>query len=465
MFKLPYISDHLSTILIMIGAGVLLFIPTAYFGGKVGIVLAFLILTAISCFIFMYAIGLGKSFANSNSPTNWNAKQALPFLAFAIFYAFMGYGSFCLSELAHGAEGYKIQVIVWILILVGYPLISYSRQVYSLYITQIKHYSSTLIIAHPKDFPIQLDQIQFLNSKTKKASYSYSNFYEDYDQIEKTEGLTNQNLLMQSQRYYTKSSPLLIPISFDSFVLSWYSIRENRFYKDCFPLDQNKLKVNQKYGGQMTISNMLIHILPNGNVDLLKSDYSELTHLIPYYDVAFSSVKGQSLDSIWKLFTPTGEPEAQIETLKNNFEELQKASGTKVSPEEILSFRSVHTYGIDIKINQIQNEINELKEIKVIDFYLNKYIRKVDFLRKINKKPLPSFLKIKILNNKDKRRWIDVLFNKKALLNQYTAFVSQHKDDVSFEIMLDIGNLKKSQIFLKSKNEKLALHSWHITEE
>jgi len=448
----------------MIGAGTFLFIPTAYFGGKTGVILAFLALTAISCYIFIYAIGLGKSFANSSTPTTWNSKQLLPFLAFAVFYAFMGYGSFCLSEFAHGAAGYKIQLIVWILMVAGYPLFSYSRQVYNLYITQIKHYSSKIIIAHPKDFPIQLDQIQFLNSKTKKASSRYSNFHEDYDQIEKTEGLTCQNILMQSQRYYTQMLPLLIPISFDSFELSWYSILENKFYKDTFPLDQNKLKVHQKYEGQMTISNMLIHILPNGNVDLLKNDYSELTHLIPYYDVAFTSVRGQSLDSIWKLFTPIGLPETQIGNLKKSFEKLQKGTGNQVSPEDILNFRSVHSYGIDIKIEQKQNEINELKEIKVIDFYLNKYVRKSDFLRKINKKPLPSLLRIKTLNNNDKRRWIDILFDKKALLNQYTTFASEHKDDVSFDLTVNLENLEKSQICLKSKDEKLALHSWRITE-
>lgn len=465
MFKLPYTSDHLSMILIMISAGVLLFIPTTYFGGKIGVTIAFLALTVFSCFIFLYAKGLGKSFSNSNAPKAGNAELLLPFLAFATFYAFMAYGSFCLSQVAHGVEGYKVQLTIWILILVGYPLFSYSRQVYSLYNTQIKHYSSKIIIAHPRDFPIQFDQIRFLNSKTKKASYPYYDFREDYDQVEKTEGITCQNIDMQSQRYYTQLSPLLIPIRFDSFELSWYSILENKFYKDTFPLDQNKLTVRQKYDGQMTISNMLIHILPNGNVDLLKNDHSERTHIIPYFDIAFTSVKGKSLDAIWKLFTPTRFPETKIENLKKSFDKLQKGTGTQFIPEEILSFRSVHTYGIDIKITQKSNEINELKEIKIIDFYLNKYLRKADFLRKINKKPLPSFFEIKILNNKDKRRWIDVVFDKKALLNQYTSFIALRKDDISFEVTVDIEDLEKSQICLKSKDEKLSLHSWRITED
>ena len=269
---------------------------------------------------------------------------------------------------------------------------------------------------------------------------------------------------MQSHRYYTKLVPALIPITFDAFELSWYSVLEHKFYKDVFPLDQKKLKISKEYEGQMLISNMLINILPNGHVDLLKKVYGENTHIAPYFDVAFTDVTGQSQEDIWKLFTPIGIPEHHKNNLKRDFANLEAGTRTLLTPEEILSFRSVYPYGIVFKINQKPDEVNALKEIEIIDFYLNKYSRSADFLKEIHTKPLPSFIRIKLLNYKDKRSWIDIAFDKKALFNAYNTFNETHKDAIYFDISVDISDLSKSKIFLKSKDKKTLLQNYRIYE-
>ncbi|PHS03135.1 MAG: hypothetical protein COA88_16030 [Kordia sp.] len=466
IFNLPSMSDFLTTLLIMIGIGLLFLIPAAYFGGKMGITITAIILTAISCYLFVYAIALGKSFSNSNSSMSLNMDMILQFLAFIAFYSFMAYGSFCFSQVVHGIEVYKIKLLIWGVILLGYPMYLSISSAYSLHNKQRKHYSSNIIIAHAKDFPILIDRIKFFDSKTKKTSSIYSRFHENYRKVSEIEGLTDQNEFMQSQRYYTKSTHTLIPIGFDSFELSWYSVLENKFYKDIFPIDQKKLKVDENYEKQLTISDLLIHILPSGHVDLLKKEYTDYTHLTPYFDVAFNSVEGQTLDSIFKTHSQIAPLDINsIENLNRDFKNLEKGTVTKLSPEEILSFRSVYPFGIDIEINQKPNEINELKEIEIIDFYLNQYSRSADFLKGINTKPLPSFIRIKILNNKDERRWVDIMFDKKLLFNQYIIFIETHKEEVSFDIKVNIVDLTKSQIWLKSKDEKIALDNWIITNK
>lgn len=459
-------SDFLATLLIMIGIGLFFLIPSAYFGGKIGVTITAIILTTISCYLFVYAIALGKSFSNSNSSMSLNTDMILQFLSITALFTFMAYGSFCFSQIAHGIEGYKIKLLIWGIILLGYPMYLSINNTSNLHNKQRKHYSSNIIIAHAKDFPILIDRIKFFDSKTKKASSIYSRFHENYKKISEIEGITDQNDFMQSHRYYTKSTNTLIPIGFDSFELSWYSVLENKFYKDIFPIDQKKLKVDENYEKQLTISDMLIHILPHGHVDLLKKEHTDYTHITPYFDVAFNAVKGQTLDAIFKTHSQIASLDINsIENLNRDFKNLEKGTVTKLSPEEILSFRSVYPFGIAIEINQKPNEINELKEIKVIDFYLNQYSRSADFLKEINTKPLPSFIRIKILNNKDKRRWVDIMFDKKMLFNQYTTFIETHKEAVTFDVKVNIVDLTKSQIWLKSKDEKIALDNWIITDK
>lgn len=455
-------SDFLTILLIMIGVGLLFLVPAAYFGGKIGITIVTLILTVISCYLLLYAKGLGKSFANSNTPTSLNLEIVLMFLSFAALYAFIGYGSFCLRQVTHGIEGYKIKLLVWFVILIGYPIYLSVSAAISLHNIQKKYYTSDIIITHAIDFPILVDRIKFFNSKTNKASSIFSRYLENYRKVYEIEGLTSKNELMQSLRYYAKLSHTLIPIGFDSFELSWYSVLENKFYKDTFPIDRKKLKVGKNYEGQLTISDMLIHILPNGHVDLLKNEYTDYTHLTPYSKVDFSSVEGQSIDSIWKNHSQVESQYINYENLNNDFEKLKKGTVVKLSAEEILSFRSVHSYGIDIELKE--NEVHKIQEIKVIDFYLNQYTRSAKFLRRTNSKPLPSFIRIKHVNNKDERRWVDVMFNKKELLNQFKTFTAIHNEEVYIKIDINVADLNKSKVWLQSKDKKVTLDNWYISE-
>ncbi len=457
-------SDFLATLLIMIGIGLLFLFPAAYFGGTIGVTTSAIILTLITCYLFVYANALGKSFSNSNIAIRLNTDMILKFLTITAFYAFIAYGSFSFSQVAHSVEGYKIKLLIWGIILLGYPMYLSISSAYYLYQTQRKHYSSNIIIAHDKDFPILIDCIKFIDSKRKKTASFCARFHENYRKVSEIEGFTEPYEYMYSQRYYTNSTDTLIPIGFDTFELSWYSVLENKFYKDLFPIDQKKLKVAENYEKQLIISDMLIHILPNGHVDLLKKEYTDYTHLTPYFDVAFNTVEGQTLDSIFKTHSQIAPLDStSIENLNRDFKILEKGTVTKLSPEEILSFRSLYPFGI--AINQKPNEINELKDIKIIDFYLNQYSRSADFLKEIITKPLPVLIRIKILNNKDERRWVAIMFDKKLLFNQYTTFIETPKEEVYFDIKVNIEDLTKSKIWLQSKNKKIALDNWMISDQ
>ncbi|MDO6759711.1 hypothetical protein Q4566_05820 [Tamlana sp. 2_MG-2023] len=456
-------SDYLTVLLVMISVGLLFLTPAAFFGGKTGVIITVIILTAISCYLLMYAIGLGKSFGNSSAPTSFRVESLLPYLKFAALYAFIGYGAFCFSQMEHGVEGYKIKWLVCTLILVGYPAYLFASEVISESNTKLKYYKTDIVIAHPVDFPVQIDQLRFFDSKTKKSTPTHYRYMENDLILSDFEGLDVENNPFRSHRYYKEGISRYLPISFDSFELSWYSILEQRFYKDVFRLDQEKLKTRQESEGQMVISDMLINILPKGHVDLLKREYMEYIHVAAYGKVAFTAVDGQSLDEIFGLFTPIGAPDDHKANRKRDYAKIEQDITHNLSPEEILSFRSVYNYDINVEYIQYPNEVKELKEIEIIDFYLNQYKRSPDFLSERHTKPLPSYMKLKLKGyDKDKRPWIEIGFDKKLLFHAYNTFAEEHNEAISFEILVDIKDLNKSKIWLKSKEEKMSLDGWKM---
>lgn len=455
-------SDYLTVLLIMTCVGLLLLIPSAYFGGKIGVIIVASILTILSCYILVWGIGIGKSFSNSHASTSLNSDTILQFLSFTTLYAFLAYSCFCFSQVLHGINGYKTKSLVCLVILFGYPMFLFIRNNVSLHSRLKKNYSNEIIIAHPKDFPILIDRIKFCNSKTKEAFHVSYNFYETDRKLYQIEGLPDKSQFMQSQRYYTQKTKHLIPISFDSFELSWYSILENKFYKDIFPIDTKNLKIGENYDKQLTINDFLIHILPNGHVDLLKREYTNYTHLISYFDIKFRSVEGQSIDSIWKNNSQVEQQYLNSQNLNFRFEKLKRGTVTKLTPEEILSFRSVFSFGINIEIDKKDKNSNTLKNIKIIDFYLNQYSRSVNFLRTASEKPLPSLIRIEILDNEEEKHWVSIVFDKKKLFDQYTNFIKINNKDVLFQVNLNIENVSKSKIWLKSKGQKISIDGWDI---
>lgn len=458
-------SDFLSVLVIMLSVGLVLLIPAAYFGGKRAVFITALVLTVISCFCYVYMLALGKAFSNSNSSVIINLDIALEFLAIAFLYGFIAYGSFCLRQVACGQDGYKIKVVIWSLLLVGVPLSIYANNTYSIYKTHKKYYSTAITIAHAKDFPILIDRIKFFNSKTQNASSISARFHENYRKVREIEGLRDSHKLMHSQRYYTKMANTLVPIGFDSFELSWFSVLENRFYKDVFSIDQSKFKVGENYEKQRTINNMLFNIQPNGYVDLLKEEYSNYIHLASYSDTKSYDVSDQTLDSIFQLHSQVAPLDARrIANLHRDFDILKKGTVTKLSLEDILDFRKVYSFGITIECNQKSNETNTIKAIEVIDFYLNQYSKSAAFLQKTKTQPLPSLIRIKLINTKEKQRSVAIIFDKKSLVNQYNSFTDTKEEDVTFEIRLHLSELTKSQIWLQSKNKKTVLKDWIISE-
>ena len=490
MNSLPSFSDSSLILLTMLFFANLILLPSGYFGGKVGLVVAAIVLTAITAFLYIYMLALGKSFANGNSNSTIDIKHIISFIAFACFYAFMAYGAFMISQMLKGEASYGWQIIGWLVVCLSFPLFDYSQSYYGIYSyhqEQKKYYSTDITIAHPKNFPILIDQLNFINSKGKTSSSTSltknAELYRDDQYVKRFEGIdveSNENLrYLQSHLFYSigpdptpsnsrstsnysRARDWRIPTNFDAFELSWYSVADKKFYKDTFPLDQKKLDIKDKYGGGREINDLLINILPTGHVDLLKRKSGDLLHTIPYWDIAFTQLESEDLTEILTHFSTQNLTGKYLEMLTDTYAKALITITEGHEPNEVLKFRSVQPFGIDIKFKESQSSLYELRRIEVIDFYLNEYARSAKTLKKVHTLALPSHFEINFADKNNDWSEINIAFDKASLFEQFNHFKEKNTGDIYFDVTLDKDNLRETEVVFKANESTSKITGWEI---
>jgi len=476
MEPVPTLSDNSTVLLIMIAVTMFIFFPAAYFGGKKSLVVVVIVATCLTAFLYLYGEGLGRSFSNSHSGGGLNAGHLFMFVLFACFYLVMAYGNYSLVQTIKGESGYGIQLVVWLVLCASYPVFDYASQSYQYnqYLAeQKKYYEAEIVIAHPVKFPVLIDHIRFLNVKSGSSSVMDNPFSRDdeeeyvYD-FENLRGESEEHL--KAHVYYTIDDPrhdyskgpfakgaLKVPVDFDAFELSWYSIADKKFYKDVFPLTQNKLEISEIYGTHVKkINDLLINILPTGQVDLLKRQSGDILHTVPYWDIAHTDVESDDLSEILTHFTNKDIDGKQLKELTETYQKALNDT-TNNNPDEVLRYRSVQPYGIEVKFEESQSTLYKLQKMTMVDFYLGQYRRRVSAFQPVRELPLPSHLMIDITDQNKKWSKIHIAFNKASLFEKFKTFSAENAGDIYFELILNKDDLTKTSISLKANgaSEKL----------
>jgi len=477
MDSVPTLSDNTTILMIMIAVAMFLFFPTAYFGGKKSLLIVVAVLSAVTAFLYLYGLGLAASFSNSHSRGGLNAGQLFMFVLFVCFYLGMAYGNYCLVQTIKGESGYGIQLVVWLVLCVSYPVFDYASQSYQysqLLAKQKKYYLAKIIIAHPVKFPVLIDHIRFLNVESGSSSTMDNAFYRDdeekyvYD-FEKLRGESEEQLkghvyyAIDDSRQHYLNGDLKVPSDFDAFELSWYSMADKKFYKDVFPLTQDKLEVSERYSTkEKKINKLLINILPTGQVDLLKRDGGDILHTVPYWDIAYTEVESNELSDILTRFTDKGINGKRLEELTETY---QKALSDSVDndPEEVLRYRSVQPYGIEVKLDESHSDLYKLKNLTMIDFYLGQYRRRFNAFQPIRKLPLPSYLMVDITDQASNWSEVRIAFNKASLFEQFKAFRAENEGDIYFELIVNKDDLTKTSISLKATGGSKKLTDFNVS--
>ncbi|TEW52559.1 hypothetical protein [Psychromonas algicola] len=482
MDTVPTLSDNSTVLLIMIAVAMFIFFPTAYFGGKKSLIIAVCILTGLTAFVYLYALGLGRSFANSNASGAIDSSQLIMFVLFTCFYLLMAYGNYSLVQTIKGESGYGIQLVVWLVLCVSYPVFDYASQSYQYsqhLAEQKKYYEAEIVIAHPVKFPVLIDHIRFLNVESGSSSVMDNPFSRDdeeeyvYD-FEKLRGESEEHL--KGHVYYAIDDPrhdyskgpfskgaLKVPVDFDAFELSWYSIADKKFYKDVFPLTQNKLEISEIHGTHVKkINNLLINILPTGQVDLLKRKGRDILHTVPYWDIAYTDVGSDDLSDILTHFTSKEIDGKRLEELTETYQKALNDTAEN-NPDEVLRYRSVQPYGIEVKFDESQNTLYKMQKMTLVDFYLGQYRRSINAFQPIRELPLPSHLMIDITDQAKKWSEIHITFNKASLFEQFKTFSAENEGDIYFELILNKDDLTKTSISLNANGVSRKLTDFKVS--
>jgi len=476
MDTVPTLSDNSTVLLIMIAVAMCIFFPTAYLGGKKSLVIVVVIATGLTAFIYLYGLGLGRGFSNNHSGGGLNAGHLFMFVLFSCFYLLMAYGNYSLVQTIKGENGYGIQLVVWLVLCVSYPVFDYASQSYQYhrYVEeQKKYYEARIVIAHPVKFPVLIDHIRFLNAESGSSSVMDNPFYRDdegeylYD-FEKLKAESEEHL--KGHVYYAivplhgyLKSALKVPVDFDAFELSWYSIADKKFYKDVFPLTQNKLEISEIYGTHVKkINKLLINILPTGQVDLLKREGGDTLHTVPYWDIAHTDVESDDLSDILTFFTSKEINGKRLEELTETYQKALNHTADN-NPDEVLRYRSVQPYGVEIRLEESQKTLYKLQKMTMVDFYLGQYRRGISAFQPVRELPLPSHLMIDITDQASNWSEIHIAFNKASLFEQFKIFSADNKGDIYFEVMVNKDDLTKTSISLKANGVSRTLTDFSVS--
>jgi len=466
-----YPSDFLFTVLVVTAIGLLLLVPATFWGGKVGVIVAIALLMLGSWFLYAWGTGLGRSFANAppvvNAGLDWS--MLLVMLKLLLFYSFLAYGVWHLCQTIKTDEKSYVVLSLWFAVLIGLPASLYGHQTYQLYVKQIKHYATSIIVTHAKTMPLIIDQLTFIDlSNDERLIVSLrldntENIAERFEALApealaiNTEDSSGSNVSAQ-QNYYTHYQDIYVPAGFDQFELSWYSILEQRFYKDSFAVVRKKLSIKRDFTGQTKMSDLIINIWPQGHVDLLKQEQGERTHLNQYRDVAYKEIKLEQ-KLLADVFGTNHQKSRLISQISQAKQQFEQTDNNQDSLNEQLKLRQFYDWGLTVNVLNETEHSYQVKAITVADVFLRSYSRRVTGLKVTEQQPLPNRLVFELSDNNDKEIKLQLVLDPMVLQALVQRGMKDGEGEFQLEVNIDINSLDSSEVFIIEAGRRVRLNA------
>jgi tetratricopeptide (TPR) repeat protein len=270
-----YFDTELFFLLIPAVAACVITYFVLYFLGTIPAIL-FNVFIAFSANFFVYAYG------------STHVKKTLSFLISTLVTScvlfFFDYGVYTLVTYQKTGAFNKIYFLVWILILIGVPVLYYIRQ-YSRYYYKERSMALTYLkvflrVHHDRELLMVIDNIQFVNLSNKTMSnislekpppfYSEEELFRYRDDMD-IEAYLNRDIFHQR---------IEMPMESNWLFMSWYSITEDRYYDIEVPFPFEKLVIEQeKYPANVSpvlrgkkTKPLHLHIHANGGIRIFNED-------------------------------------------------------------------------------------------------------------------------------------------------------------------------------------------------
>lgn len=276
-----------------------------YFSGEIFFPIGLLFAAACISYGLLYFFGLGLAIA-FNVMIAWcgyfyfhyygksSSNLSLEFLAGVILVVavllFVDYGVYALVTYQKTERFNGLYFSVWLIILLGVPLVYYIHYFGSDYYKRKNladtYFKASFGVYHDRELLTHIDTIAFINSSKKRISdiklENNTCFYSDKELAE----------METSSKYYNLqnlvfSGLIHIPFDADQFIMSWYSVVEDQYYKVNVPfpceqvlIEEEKYPLNESRSlrGKKSLR-MFLHLYQNGGFKLYHGEVVLLNYL------------------------------------------------------------------------------------------------------------------------------------------------------------------------------------------
>lgn len=279
-------------------------IDPVYFSGEIFFPVGLLFAATLISYGLLFFLGMGFTiFFNAaiawcgyfyfhyygKSSSNISFEFLMGFLTVLALLLFVDYGVYALVTYQKTGLFNGLYFSIWLAILMGSPLVYYIHYFESNYYARKNlasaYFKASFGVYHDRELLTCIDSIAFINGdKQLKSDIKLENdtcFYSD-EELAEMEISSKYNHLQKS----VFSSLIHIPFGVDQFLMSWYSIIDDKYYsinvsfpaekvlleEEKYPLDEPKSLRGKK------AKRMYLHMYQNGGFKL----YNEDTVLLDY---------------------------------------------------------------------------------------------------------------------------------------------------------------------------------------
>lgn len=426
--------------LVVLGLLILIFkMPGAIFGS--------LLLSGICSFIYAYA----KSFGKADISAGY---LAIALVLTILFFSFISYGLLEINTYFASGTINKWGTSIWfaVITLVPFGLFSahYIPQAYNI----INFINMDLDITYHNSYPIYIEEVKFINSKNKSESilgrlYGTSKKsvmlkHQDLEKMSLKEKLNAELMTMSSySSKFSFQNPSQIPVGADGFIISWYSLIEDRYYSDTFPFPLEKFDSGiVRANAQRFIHHPTVHLIPNGSAVVYSSN---MFNILNFHKIEFESIDDEKKSNFRKSFFKdvqfegtTSELETELDFIKkeNQLEDL-KRQNTFLNWSLIIEGRTKES------------------TISIIDSIYNRFTCKTNT---VNRGPTPRVISF----SSDKYKYEFYLDTYKAL-DLIEDHLSKEKDaKVILRVDFNESSPEGSKVFFNINEKDYLFSDWEV---
>lgn len=449
-------TDFYLNFFIIVGLLLILIVPIQwimnFYFGLSGGVLSSIGLSLLGGFLYLLIYQYGRAMGSTGNVYIAKSELLLIFgSAFLISLALTALSNF---GVYHLVQYYKIGILnklaffSWLLIAVGAPLGYIGTKELSAWwaVSNHERYFTPVfftIYSYP-ELAIIIDELKFINTSNERESTIQLRQHDLFEW--KGEDGNSRKL------WEVLSEKIDIPKGADKFIMSWYSLVEDKYYSDEFPFPYDRFSLKKFPAGSKEMEALVLHIKPGGKVDLFGS-YHKL--LFYYIDVATKPISEEIKSEKLAAFRSHNMPQGTIEALAADLEEI-KASGRlqkRVEMEE-------STFSWDMTLNGP----GEASTIWLEDFRYRDYRPTHQWLNTTSKKPLPAKLSVYFnIKDEDSGFWITFYPDAEKLYQAVLDLTAGNGDTpVSFSFTVKDHLKQEIEFLIMSGEETVKFTDWRV---